>query len=392
MMKTLLYGVSLFVLVLGASLSAATKNVPIGQWKMDETVTYQASTNRVAVPSEIYPTDPNYRLALGESADNPIYPYLTSDGDGASGLPGDKAVDFTGHLTRAFCTEFNLVGLGYPGPSLDMAFEMDLKPTDDITTQQTIVYMSTKWEIRISAGNVTFYVYPGPASVRVPITPNAWNHVYAECVGQDLSITVDGVTDSETEPGIDGIIVSTTRLYAGVTSGSSLVRPYNGLLDELTIYEVQPTIIESYENVITTVDLQPALLSAVVLNELNTTLVSADFTCADPNVTLQNPGGTLNAPTIEAVSVSGSYPHIFDVTLTVENSGGTVESVDAEVQVYGTECQAAANAPSWNGYADYDLGSLAGGAVSDCLVNLEDVAGFALQWLDDRRMTVQENY
>lgn len=223
-MKKLVYLVAV-VCVLAGSVSAAL--VPLEEWKMDTEVLYQSSTSRYAVLSEI---DPTHRLVLGESS-GPL-PVLTADGGGVSGLAGDKALDFTSAAAAAFCNEFKIT-------NVDLAFDFYLKPTDK-TTSQTVMYANNSWEFRISGGNLIFYVKRASdlvlSDVRTAITANQWNHVYAEVVGEDILINVDGVTVTKTGNVIGGMNDTSNRLYMGFQS----TRNYTGLLDELTISEVVP--------------------------------------------------------------------------------------------------------------------------------------------------------
>ena len=220
-MKKLVYLVAVMC-VLAGSVSAAL--VPLAEWKMDTTVTY--ATTRQAVQCEI----DGKLLVLGESAGP--FPLLTADGGGASGLPGDKALDFTSAAAAAFCNEFKIT-------NVDLAFDFYLKPTDK-TTSQTVMYANNSWEFRISGGNLIFYVKRASdlvlSDVRTAITANQWNHVYAEVVGEDILINVDGVTVTKTGNVIGGMNDTSNRLYMGVQS----TRNYTGLLDELTISEVVP--------------------------------------------------------------------------------------------------------------------------------------------------------
>jgi hypothetical protein len=53
------------------------------------------------------------------------------------------------------------------------------------------------------------------------------------------------------------------------------------------------------------------------------------------------------------------------------------------VTVTADACAAAQQSTSWAGFSDYDLNT-------DCVVNLGDLAIFAVEWLNDRNLAGQE--
>ena len=196
-------------------------------------------------------------------------------------------------------------------------------------------------------------------------------------VGIVTSVTLGADANSYTIPGpLAGLTTYHWSIDTDYDSGT-LTGPYWNFVTE----SVAPQI-AVYDNVVTTTDLLPAIMSATV-TDVEGDLVSAAFSATDPGVTLQNEDvSDPYAPTVEVLTAQeGTY----EITLTVTDAGANVTVGTAEVSVYDDACEAAQAASSWAGfdYFDYNL---------DCEVDLTDFSEFALQWLNDKSLKAQGTY
>lgn len=141
----------------------------------------------------------------------------------------------------------------------------------------------------------------------------------------------------------------------------------------------------TFNNVITTLDLLPAAMSAIILNpgtSVTFTLLEDDFEYpAGATATLTPDVSNPGAPTL---TVDADMPGIYKIKLTVSSSLGDKEAI-AEVMVYADFCQAKKDAPSgWvRNYYDRD---------SDCDVDMDDLTDFALEWLDNTGLSAPMTY
>ena len=143
-------------------------------------------------------------------------------------------------------------------------------------------------------------------------------------------------------------------------------------------------VVESFDNVLTAREFLPAVLSATV-SHLTDSVTSVVFSADHPDVVLQNQNTDLYEPTIEVdldpEGVAGTYT----ITLTVTDEAGNVVVDTADVAIYEDACQAAQAADDWDGFSPYDVNE-------DCKVDIEDLASFVLQWLDDQSLQSQMPY
>lgn len=162
-----------------------------------------------------------------------------------------------------------------------------------------------------------------------------------------------------------------------------------GLTWNFTTVTPAPSI-EEFMSVVTTTELLPAEMSAIIV-DLDNNVTSSEFSANDPNIEL-TPGETLYAPTLDVKLAPEGVQGTYEITLTVmDESSNTVEAT-AEVQIYDDPCEAARNAPSWEGYNFWDRIGGPEGALRDCKVDIMDFAGMAAEWLNDRTLKSQENY
>jgi hypothetical protein len=107
---------------------------------------------------------------------------------------------------------------------------------------------------------------------------------------------------------------------------------------------------------------------------------------AGSDASLSNDGPTALTTTL-TTSVAGTYKvkvSVTDYDDANTGPGTTVEAI-AEVAVYADACQAIKDAPSTWTANYYDRNG-------DCLVNLGDFDEFALEWMNDTSMQLQEEY
>ena len=90
---------------------------------------------------------------------------------------------------------------------------------------------------------------------------------------------------------------------------------------------------------------------------------------------MQNPTAMLDTDT----------PGTYKVKLTVSDANPTTVQATAEIVVYADACQAKKDSPSGWAADLYDVDN-------NCVVDLSDLAAFALKWLDFTGMTKQETY
>ncbi len=142
----------------------------------------------------------------------------------------------------------------------------------------------------------------------------------------------------------------------------------------------------AFDNVITTLDLLPADLSATVTGDSDD-ITSVDFelesvpdgvdpaevVLVDTTEDNQNPTATMGVVT----------EGLYEVKLTLSGGQNDLQAI-ASVQFFADPCDAAQAAPGYV-YNPMDLND-------DCLVNLADFAIFADHWLDDTSMQAQVIY
>lgn len=149
--------------------------------------------------------------------------------------------------------------------------------------------------------------------------------------------------------------------------------------------ETATPVIETYDNVVITMELLPAALTALV-SDADHNLSSAAFA-----VTSSPAGSTyvltedVSDPYTPIAGLEPNMPGTYEVTLTVTDADTNTAEAIAEVVVYDDACAAAQAAPSWTGFNAMDFNH-------DCIVDLKDLVSFTLQWLDDRELAMQEIY
>lgn len=151
-----------------------------------------------------------------------------------------------------------------------------------------------------------------------------------------------------------------------------------------TVTYREPSV--AVRSIVTTMDLLPAAISATVtlnsapLTEVTFALLTGDLQFpAGANAVLTDTTTNMQNPTATLTTDKGG---IYKVKLTVSDGTTVVEKV-IEVNVYADPCQAKKGSPSGWVANYYDRNS-------DCTVNIVDFAQFALAWLNDTTMQVQE--
>lgn len=157
---------------------------------------------------------------------------------------------------------------------------------------------------------------------------------------------------------------------------------------QFTVAGAEP-VIETFNNVVTAMQLSPVSLSATVTDVDNdVSSVSWKLTSLpagsglDPNTAVTDTTSDVYAPTAEFTpDVTGTYT----VELTVKDSTSNTTIATADVDVYADTCTAAQEDPT--GYVGnyYDTNG-------DCKVDFADFAAFAEEWLDDTSITEQIEY
>lgn len=156
-----------------------------------------------------------------------------------------------------------------------------------------------------------------------------------------------------------------------------------------SLWSFKPTpptpVISVFDNTATALNLMPATLSATIINPATSAtfiLLDDDFEFPEgAAVTLTPNVSNLAAPT---VLVQADMPGTYKIKLVVSNGSETVEAI-AEVVVHATACEAAEVLVSGWALNYYDRDK-------NCIVDLNDFAVLAKEWLDDTSMTIQETY
>ncbi len=183
---------------------------------------------------------------------------------------------------------------------------------------------------------------------------------------------------------VDTYVTWDSKEFTGTDSYSSVVKGFEWQFTTLPEFQMKMT----FKNVITTMELLPAMLSATItgngapLNAPVFTLLTddpefptgANAVLTDTTLDNENPTATLTT------DISGTYKVKLDVS-----DGATALSSTADVVVYADACDAKKNSPGGWQANDYDFNE-------DCYVDLVDFAMFTAVWLDDASMKVQEEY
>jgi hypothetical protein len=85
----------------------------------------------------------------------------------------------------------------------------------------------------------------------------------------------------------------------------------------------------------------------------------------------------------QTATFNAEWPGSYLVRLSATDNASQTGSDTLVVRVVADACAAAQLSTSWSGFSGGDFNE-------DCVVNLEDFASLAAQWLDDRNMTAQE--
>jgi hypothetical protein len=152
-----------------------------------------------------------------------------------------------------------------------------------------------------------------------------------------------------------------------------------------------PVVLDSFANVITTVDIGTADLEAVISG--NSTPVSAVFEIltddaeypAGGDAVLSNYGPSASLTTTLSASVAGAYKVKVTITDSPSTPPAAVVSAIAEVVVYADACEAKKASPGgWTAnYYDQD---------DDCDVDVNDLRAYAVNWLDDTTLDAPASY
>jgi hypothetical protein len=150
-------------------------------------------------------------------------------------------------------------------------------------------------------------------------------------------------------------------------------------------------VLDSFANVITTVDIGTADLEAVISG--NSTPVSAVFELLTDDAeypiggdaVLSNYGPSASLTTTLSASVAGTYKVKVTVTDSPSTPPAAVVSAIAEVVVYADACEAKKASPGgWTAnYYDQD---------DDCDVDVVDLSALAVEWLDETTLDAPESY
>jgi hypothetical protein len=182
---------------------------------------------------------------------------------------------------------------------------------------------------------------------------------------------------------VDAIVDLTTVPGNTINDASTLT---GGIWRFTTIPYYLPPVLTFY-NVITTLGLLPAELSATVIGSDPITSVVftllTDDTEFPPGAAAKLTNTTINNQNPTA-TLTTNMPGTYKVRLEVSDGATTVEEI-AEVVVYANPCEAKKNAPSgWT--KDYFDSN------DDCIVNLADLVNMADEWLHETSMTSQKTY
>jgi hypothetical protein len=173
------------------------------------------------------------------------------------------------------------------------------------------------------------------------------------------------------------------------TNISEYAGPITGNVQSFTTAVANPApVIVPLDNVITAIDFLPADLSAVVTDASEPPNVAfVEWTLLDDDVTypagavasVSDTTSDLYAPTATFTTDTAG---VYLVELTVNDLGGKSASRIVHIDVQADACAATAIDPNFAGYnpMDFDF---------NCVVDIADLAAFALQWLDDITLTDQ---
>ena len=188
---------------------------------------------------------------------------------------------------------------------------------------------------------------------------------------------------------VDTYVTWDSNDFTGTASLSSIVE---GRQWEFTTIPEYIAPVLTFDNVHTTVDLLPAVLSATVTGNSDP-LNAPIFTLLDDDIdfpagavaSVTNTTADNQSPTATlATDMAGLYKVKLVVSDTSGAPNGTVEAT-VEVNVYADACQAAKDAPDGYTQLEFDLDN-------DCIVGLSDFAVLALEWLTDVLLDAQQDY
>ncbi len=205
----------------------------VAVWDMDSAVamTYLDQARNFIADGTEY----KHKLILGYPAVNtaPYGASLTADGQGVSGVEGDKALHFNGMYSGAFSP------VTWPDAP-KVAIDMHIKPYN-FQTSQTIIYATGSFEIRLVPASGTarleFNIWhkTGVITARSPLNLalNEWHHIKAFAGnGKAVIIVNDQAGNTVNVPDIAASLDS--GIYFGSTHQFN-TRFYNGLIDDVNI-------------------------------------------------------------------------------------------------------------------------------------------------------------
>ena len=243
----------------------------------------------------------------------------------------------------------------------------------------------------VSVDNFDVYLYSVPVA---DVTDDDPNFVGVTPVDRDLnqSMTITPQYDYVYFWRVDTTVTWDSNEFTGTPSTQSVVQ---GSAWRFTT-EPEYTAPElTFNNVITTLDIVPAMLSADV-TENSTDIVSVDFTLLTDDAEFPAGSDAVLTPTTSdnqfpTATLSTTMEGVYKVKLAITDAGNvgggptTVEAI-AEVQVYADSCaaQKAEESSAWV-QNPFDLDG-------NCLVDLLDFAEVAKEWLDDSGLDAQEDF
>jgi hypothetical protein len=168
------------------------------------------------------------------------------------------------------------------------------------------------------------------------------------------------------------------------TSGAPLKVDFSADVNDLAVGylayqaddEVPDTFVpQDFSAFATTVTITPTWYDAYVDGSEYTITLTPDLTdILAPEVTF-----------LTSWTATGDEDGVFKIGLTATDAAANEATANLYITVYDDACEAAQNAATWDGYNTYDNPDRGGNG--NCIVDLPDFAGFALQWLDDVNLT-----
>ncbi len=205
----------------------------VGQWDMDSTFTTTSRTFSSDLSGN------GNHLSLSNSSNIASrYPAFTTGGGGYV----DEALSFDGVDDMCY-TPYSTWG-SQESVKIDMWFKAE---TDRAQTLLS-VNAAYPWEIRLSSTAVTFYPWfkntsddssAGNLLLTKAYTTGEWNHLVAEVLDGQISLTLNGGTSTRSyNP--DSLYLAGSTNYVVMGCSQAGTRHFDGLIDEVTISTYVP--------------------------------------------------------------------------------------------------------------------------------------------------------